>query len=504
MTRFCFVSSLLFLSVNLLAQETRNHITDPNSLEGNQILPEEYCNNFYSTSTFEWIESIEIGSLTNQTGNNGGYVDFSDVVFDVTVGEPVAVNFQTGYHEGGDYDEYWSVFCDLNSDFDFDDEGELLFRKKGAHSVSGELTIPFGTIAGEKRFRVMMAFGFFTEGCTQFFYGEAEDYSFSVKSNSNCQALKEDWNLTDIGEENLPNSACFEFNSITHYLESSSAGLGDFEDDLFFVHKELCGVGVVTAKILGINEEDPNAYAGLMMRDNTSDNSKHIAIGFHSTEGYLLQTRLLQSYPTYQHPDRPLGYPYWIRIERTEDTFKAYNSLDGENWEMTHDVNLLKMGACIEVGLFATSSLDEVYNESQFQFVSIKDEADLLVEVSPEYNYIAVEEELENLALNGLSSSAEIFHVEYEKDTEDLFLYPNPATDYLKISINNNADDDARMSIYNSLGIKVYSKELELTHDTDLTLNLKELGLKNGKYFLTLIRNNKRIQTQAFAIEDKK
>jgi hypothetical protein len=58
-------------------------------------------------------------------------------------------------------------------------------------------------------------------------------------------------------------------------------------------------------------------------------------------------------------------------------------------------------------------------------------------------------------------------------------VYPNPANDFINIETNNNYDSNFKISIYNSLGIKV----IETSNEN--TINIEDLP--SGMYFINVM-----------------
>jgi hypothetical protein len=92
---------------------------------------------------------------------------------------------------------------------------------------------------------------------------------------------------------------------------------------------------------------------------------------------------------------------------------------------------------------------------------------------------------------NANSSHFYIDHVVFLKDAYDNIyeinnensmtfnVYPNPANDFINIEINNNYDSNFKISIYNSLGIKV----IETSNEN--TINIEDLP--SGMYFINVM-----------------
>jgi|GEM_PF-2727512 len=156
----------------------------------------QYCtSNLYITGCTDGdnIESFSTaGGTTNitnlQTGCSNaatGYTYFSTQTYTGLQG--TTVNFKIVNNE--DYDEYYKIFVDWNSDSDFADGGETVYTTTilAGDSVSGTFPIPVTATAGTKRLRVRAVFDPtpFT-ACSQEDYGEIEDYNLEVVAAAPC------------------------------------------------------------------------------------------------------------------------------------------------------------------------------------------------------------------------------------------------------------------------------------------------------------------------------
>jgi hypothetical protein len=140
--------------------------------------PTGYCASKGSNSSYEWIDLVQLGSINNVTGNNGGYADFTTMSTDVINGNTYTINFSAGFSSTA-YLEYWHVFIDYNRDGDFADTGEQVATGSSSLSttLSGTFTIPASTSLGYTRMRVVMKYNAAaTSSCETFSYGEVEDY----------------------------------------------------------------------------------------------------------------------------------------------------------------------------------------------------------------------------------------------------------------------------------------------------------------------------------------
>jgi len=146
-----------------------------------------YCSSNGQDSSEEWIGSIEIGTIINTSGDNGGYGDFTAMTVSADIGE--TVNFTlTPEWAGTTYNEYWMIWIDYNENGDFTDPGENVYDAGAANSnvQNGSFVIPAGTTPGSKRIRVTMKYDAIPTPCESFDFGEVEDYTLNVISSGGC------------------------------------------------------------------------------------------------------------------------------------------------------------------------------------------------------------------------------------------------------------------------------------------------------------------------------
>ncbi len=145
-----------------------------------------YCPVNGGISGSSYINNIMIKGLSNPTGNNGGYADFTGLSATLTRGE--TVNFAMSAPTGLNY----HCWIDWNGDMDFNDAGE--FYQYGAHNGYYPFTVnvPLDAHLGQTRVRFMTCYLYVTDPCfTGSFAGEVEDYSINIACASTGNTASE-------------------------------------------------------------------------------------------------------------------------------------------------------------------------------------------------------------------------------------------------------------------------------------------------------------------------
>ena len=136
-----------------------------------------YCAAAGLSTQFEWIERISLNHQENQSGDNGGYADFTAQTLPLFVG-PNQIELQPGT-SGGWYREYWRVYVDLNQDGDFTPD-EKVFQRNSFWTINRTFHLPAGTPLGTTRMRIVMSYNGYQGPCGNFPAGEVEDYTVDI------------------------------------------------------------------------------------------------------------------------------------------------------------------------------------------------------------------------------------------------------------------------------------------------------------------------------------
>ncbi|MEO1259829.1 MAG: GEVED domain-containing protein [Bacteroidota bacterium] len=152
-----------------------------NGAQGNFTLTVNCSGYCFTTgqTNYEFIQRVEVGGLDNDSGNNYGYGDFTNIGTQLHRGGTASVRLTPGFINNS-YSEAWRIWIDTNQDEDFDDAGELVFAGgPSTAAVSGTMNIPSSALLGKTRMRVAMRFFTAPDDCGTF-SGEVEDYTVEI------------------------------------------------------------------------------------------------------------------------------------------------------------------------------------------------------------------------------------------------------------------------------------------------------------------------------------
>ena len=144
-----------------------------------------YCASKGNRITYEWIDYVSFGGMTNTTTANGGYGDFSAIKTATVVrGSSNQLVLSAGFSSTA-YNEHFTVWIDYNGDGDFTDNGEQVTT--GNSSTAGNrianITIPTTAKLGTTRMRVSMKYNAKSTPCETFADGEVEDYTVNITAD---------------------------------------------------------------------------------------------------------------------------------------------------------------------------------------------------------------------------------------------------------------------------------------------------------------------------------
>jgi len=162
-----------------------------------------YCASKGNSVADEYIGRVQLGTINNLSGANGGYGNFTGQSTDLNKGTAYTITI-TPTWTSTKYNEGYAVWIDYNKDGDFTDTGEQVWTKAASQTtpVSGTFTVPSTASDGSTRIRVSMKYNAIPTSCEAFSYGEVEDYTVNLKTvTSTCTDVTLTLKLDNYPEE---------------------------------------------------------------------------------------------------------------------------------------------------------------------------------------------------------------------------------------------------------------------------------------------------------------
>ncbi len=164
-------------------------VTD-DGCESSSCLTLTYCESS-SEGSSEYIANVSLLAIDNDSGNDDGYADFSNIETFIGLGQTGQISCTPGF-DNQEYSEGFSVYIDYNQNLSFGEPNELVFvSEPSTETAIGNFVVPNDALLGATRMRVVMSFnGGNGESCGIYPYGETEDYTVVITADpqSFCSA----------------------------------------------------------------------------------------------------------------------------------------------------------------------------------------------------------------------------------------------------------------------------------------------------------------------------
>ncbi len=195
-------------------------------------LPTGYCASRGDAPWWEWIEQVDFGDISHNSGKNG-YADNTNLQTDIEQGGVYPISVDPGLSWSGHItDLYWRIWIDFNRDGDFEDSGELVLQDQTTSAgISGNLLVPANASIGLARMRISMKKDAYADPCEQFPLGEVEDFAVNILPSSgggNCfiTATPSNVQCSDNGTSNDPSDDTYTFDVTVVGINTGSGWTG--------------------------------------------------------------------------------------------------------------------------------------------------------------------------------------------------------------------------------------------------------------------------------------
>ncbi len=159
----------------------------------------------------------------------------------------------------------------------------------------------------------------------------------------------------------------------TYTMTASGTDIWANSDEFHFAYKELSGAGSIIAKVESVENTDPWAKAGVMIRDTLEPDSINTAVLITPENGVRFQYRKTAGGVTDRSFKEGITAPQWVRLERTTGGLvRAFYSADGTAWTMMN-MTVVSMNMPVYIGLAVTSHNVDAMCEAKFSNVSFPD-----------------------------------------------------------------------------------------------------------------------------------
>ena len=186
-----------------------------------------------------------------------------------------------------------------------------------------------------------------------------------VRYTGTSNQLPSPWEQGDIGSVAIAGSASYSNNVFT--INASGWDIWSTADSFRYVYQPLNGDGEITARVAALQNTDPWAKAGVMIREDLTPGSRHAFMALTAGNGTAFQRRTTTGGQSDHTGGAAAGAPYWVRLNRSGNTFTGFYSGNGTSWTQAGQVTIA-LPAGVYIGLALTSHSANL-NTSTFENV---------------------------------------------------------------------------------------------------------------------------------------
>ena len=146
--------------------------------------------------------------------------------------------------------------------------------------------------------------------------------------------------------------------------------MGGSSDEFHFAYQPTTGDLDVRVNVATLQNVDPGAKAGLMIRESLTDDARHAFMYVSPGNGLGFQRRTRTGHTSSETAGAATSAPVWLRLVRQGNVFSAYSSPTGATWTLV-DSATVSMNAQTYVGLAVTSHVASKTATASFANVTL-------------------------------------------------------------------------------------------------------------------------------------
>jgi hypothetical protein len=161
------------------------------------------------------------------------------------------------------------------------------------------------------------------------------------------------WTSLDLGSVGLAGSATH--NAGTFTLTGAGGGITGSADACQYVYQTASGDCDIRVRVDSLANTGSGAKAGVMIRESLAANAMEAGVWVSPSSGILFTRRTSTGGTTAVTSSSGKIAPYWVRLNRTGNTFRAYHSTNGSTWTQFGNNRTISMSATTCIGIAVTS-----------------------------------------------------------------------------------------------------------------------------------------------------
>lgn len=202
--------------------------------------------------------------------------------------------------------------------------------------------------------------------------------SAPASATPHANSLPVGWMDQDVGQAILwsgdaadvgwPGSASSSGGSFT--VTGSGIDIWNSVDSFHYAYRGIRGDCTNIVRVTGLQNTDPWAKAGIMIRESFNPDSANAFMTMTSQNGALFSTRAATQAASTSSGQTGISVPYWLKLVRLGNNFTGYSSSNGINWTQVGST-IVPMATNVFVGFAVTAHNNVLTNTAQFDSVSV-------------------------------------------------------------------------------------------------------------------------------------
>jgi hypothetical protein len=190
----------------------------------------------------------------------------------------------------------------------------------------------------------------------------------NVSTFTNVSLLPPSWTDADIGAPGKPGGAVVD--GTTWTVRGGGTDIWGTADQFHFVSLAFGDTGGVTAEVTGIQNTDPWAKAGVMVRDSADPGAVFADMLATSGQGVSFEWRSTAGTLPSSVTIPGVTAPVWVRLVRIGDAFSGYYRTAGSPWTQVGTTQTVAMSTPTLAGLVVTAHNNGLLNTVTFDHVA--------------------------------------------------------------------------------------------------------------------------------------
>jgi len=160
----------------------------------------------------------------------------------------------------------------------------------------------------------------------------------------------------------------------TYTITATGTDITGSSDEFHFAYKTLTGPGSIVARVVSIDNTDPWAKAGVMIRNTLDPGSAHALVCITPENGVASEGRIETDGESYSFNQLEINAPHWVKLERDlGGTIAAFHSDNGSSWVPVEGFTsqAFQMGANVYIGLAVTAHNADATCQAVFSNVTM-------------------------------------------------------------------------------------------------------------------------------------